>query len=60
MKMFETPELKISVFENENAVTTSGGGPQTTAVEQAMNDAQNGAVEGSVEGSVGTLSVDLW
>ncbi len=56
MKMFETPELKISVLENENAVTTSGGGPQTTAVEQAMNDAQNGAVEGSV----GTLSVDLW
>ena len=55
MKRFETPELKISVFENENVVTTSGGG-QTTAVKQAIADAQNGAVEGSV----GTLSVDLW
>ena len=54
MKKFETPEMNISVFENENVVTTSGG--QMTAVDKAMADAQNGAVSGSV----GTLSVDLW
>ena len=54
MKIFETPEMKISVFENTDVVTTSG--VQTTAVDKAMADARNGAVEGSV----GTLQVDLW
>ena len=54
MKIFETPEMKISVFEKENVMTASGG--QTTAVDKAMADAQNGAVAGSV----GTLQVDLW
>ena len=55
MKIFETPEMKISVFENTDIVTTSGG-QQQTAVDKAMADARNGAVAGSV----GTLSVDLW
>ena len=56
MKLFETPEMNISVFENENVITTSGGGQQQTAVDKAMTDAHNGAVAGSV----GTLQVDLW
>ena len=56
MKIFETPEMKISVFEKENVMTASGGGQQQTAVDKAMADARNGAVAGSV----GTLEVDLW
>lgn len=55
MKIFETPEMNISVFESENVVTTSGG--QTTAVDNAMADANDGT---TIAGSAGTLQVDLW
>ena len=58
MKIFETPEMKISVFESENVVTTSGNaGQQTTAVQKALDDAKDGT---TIAGSAGTLSVDLW
>lgn len=56
MKKIETPEMNISVFENENVITTSGGGQQMTAVDKAKTDAENGAIAGSV----GTLEVDIW
>ena len=57
MKIFETPEMKISVFENTDIVTTSGGGQQQTAVDKAMADANDGT---TIAGSAGTLQVDLW
>ena len=57
MKIFKTPEMKISVFENENVITASGGGQQQTAVDKAMADANNGT---TIAGSAGTLQVDLW
>ena len=58
MKIFETSEMKISVFESENVVTTSGNaGQQTTAVQQALDAANDGT---TIAGSVGTLEVDLW
>ena len=53
MKIFETPEMKISVFENENVITTSGGSTPT-AVELATADSVY------IEGTAGTLQVDLW
>ena len=50
--------MKISVFESENVVTTSGNaGQQTTAVQQALDAANDGT---TIAGSVGTLEVDLW
>lgn len=55
MKIFETPEMNISVFENTDIVTTSG--VQTTAVDKAIADANDGT---TIAGSAGTLSVDLW
>ncbi len=58
MKIFETPEMEISVFESENVVTASGGaGQQDTAVQQALAAAQDGT---TISGSAGTLMVDLW
>lgn len=53
MKIFETPEMNISIFESENVVTASGGAPATTAVDQAQADAAN------IAGTAGTLVVDL-
>lgn len=55
MKIFETPEMNISIFESENVITASG--PATTAVDQAVAAANDGT---TIAGSAGTLVVDLW
>ena len=59
MKIFETPEMKISVFESENVIMASdgsGSGQQVSAAQQAINIANDGT---TIVGSAGTLSLDF-
>lgn len=43
MKRYEIPQLKITAFEKENVVTSSGGGSSTDNFSEAQNIAgQNG------------------